>query len=176
MKWNMNNTPRSLVPIFMMPRFNAIIGSFNNEQFAVLSAFKPDLGIKENLERQSELVNKIQSLGLGWFPLFWDWDDKTRRSLFVHRTSVAAAELRRKQTKAAELVIPDPTFELIRSLCREAGLDKFIWGEKGKYLVYAGEPPAPIGTGGKLSLSVDLDFIAFRESQGHLVTQKPKRK
>jgi len=37
-----------------------------------------------------------------------------------------------------------------------------------------GEPPPPSGTGGDFKLSVDLDFIAYREKQGLLVTQRPK--
>ena len=175
MDWNRKKLPKSFVPMSLLPRYNVVINSFQREQFAILSGFEPGLGLEASLDRQVLLVEKIRSAGLGWFPVFWDWGDAVRRSLFVHRPTVAEAELRRKQTPgAAEASIPDPTFELVLSLRRQAGVDRFIWGEKGQYLVYQGEPPLPTGTGGEFKLSVDLDFIVYCEKQGLLVTQNPK--
>lgn len=173
--FSLSEVPKSMAPMFFLPRYNVVVGSFNREQFAVLSAFQPNLELKVNLERQSLLVDRIRSADLGWFPLHWDWGDKVLRSIFVHRLSRAEAELRRKQVRGdGELRMPEPTMERVLSLRKQAGFDEFILGEKGSYLAYQGDPPLPVGTGGRLWINVDIDFIIFREKQGHLVTQNPK--
>ena len=173
--FTLSEVPRAIAPIFFLPRYNAVVGSFNREQFAVLSAFQPNLDLKTNLERQSLLVDYVKEADYGWFPLHWNWLGEIRRSLFVHRQGFEAAELKRKQNPGdGELHMPEPTMELVLSLRKKAGFDRFILGGKGSFLVYEGDPPLPIGTGDKLWICPDLDFISFREGQGKLVTQHPK--
>ncbi|MBN2464969.1 hypothetical protein JXD38_05025, partial [candidate division WOR-3 bacterium] len=72
-RYDISRLPKSVFPMFLLPRFNVVIGNFKRESFAVLTAFRSDRGLDDNLVAQSALVDRVKSAGLGWFPLYWDW-------------------------------------------------------------------------------------------------------
>ncbi len=173
---SISSVPESMAPLFLLPRINAVAGAFRRERFAVLSAFRVGEPDAAGLARQSELVDRVQAAGLGWFPVFWDWPGRVRRSLFVHTLGREGANRwRSAQSIKADVPAVEPTMAVVLQLRRQVRFDQFICGERGSYLVYGGDPPVPVGAGSKLCLRIDARFIAFRERQGYLVTQRVKR-
>lgn len=170
----MRQLSTSMPPLQFLPRFNAIAHAFKNERFAVLSAFRSGAPLELNLQSQSKLVDAVKEAGLGWFPLIFPW---AGRSIFVHRvTETEARRLLNQHSGQVRSQMPEPTMELVLSLRKQVGFDRFIFGENGRYIVYGGDPPLPLSAGDKLWLNVDASFIRFREEQGHLVTQNPNDK
>jgi|GEM_PF-2794714 hypothetical protein len=173
----MQKLPKSMPPIVFFVRLNVVLDTFNHERFALISAFRPDASLESNLENQSKLVDAVEEAGLSWFPLVLDWYGEMRRSIYLHRATEEEARRRLNlHDGQVRLLMPEPTMELMLRLRKQCGFDSFALGDSGSYLVYegAGDPPSPVAVDRRLQLNVDADFIKFRESQGHLVTQRVK--
>jgi hypothetical protein len=157
--------PRSVLPLLLLPRLNAVIHAFKHENFAILSAFRPELELSENLEQQSKLVDAVKDYGLAWFPIFLLGHHSTR-GVFVHCQHDVSEDAPHPF---------EPYLGLVTRFCRRHCLDRFIHGFRGTYIVLEGDPPLPIAVSDRFLIRVDVEFIAFRESQGHLVTQRNAR-
>ncbi len=155
----------SIPPILLLPRLNAVAHAFKKERFAILSAFESGLQLETNLHLQSTLVDAVKEAGFNWFPVVFDWCGEVRRSIFVHKMTMAEARQRNLHSRHARLQAPELTMEAVLRLRGRCGLGSFILGERGTFLVYDGEPALPAGTGDELQLNVDADFLAFRQAR-----------
>jgi hypothetical protein len=171
----MGGEPRSVLPVFLLPRFNAVVHAFKHENFAILAAaFEtgleargcPDDRLHRNLERESQLVDAVTGYGLAWFPLIFDWGHRPVRSTFIHCQHDVSEDAPHPF---------EPYLGLVTRFCRRHCLDRFIHGVRGTYIVFEGDPPLPIAVSDRFLIRVDVDFIKFRESQGHVVTQRNAR-
>jgi hypothetical protein len=161
----MGGRPRSILPLFLLPRFCDVVRAFQREHFAILSSFEPGREPYRNLEAQSELVSAVVDYGLAWFPVFLLGHHPTR-GIFVHCQHDVSEDAPHPF---------EPYLGLVTRFCRRHCLDRFIHGFRGTYIVLEGDPPLPIAVSDRFLIRVDVEFIAFRESQGHLVTQRNAR-